>query len=79
MWPSMSTGVYKCGESKVPRRADCSPLAAHARAIVSPMIPLAVSGPIVIGVAVAGAVLLVGLLLRDDDRYQAEQEREHDR
>jgi hypothetical protein len=43
------------------------------------MIPFAVSGPIVIGVVVAGALLLVVLLLRSEDRYQAGQERERDR
>jgi hypothetical protein len=42
------------------------------------MTPLAVSGTIAIGVVVAGALLLVVLLLRNDDRYQAEQERKPD-
>jgi hypothetical protein len=49
------------------------------RAIVLSMIPFAVSGPIVIGVVVAGALLLVVLLLRGEDRYQAEQERKRER
>src|SRR4051812_27135007 len=49
------------------------------RAIVLSMIPFAVSGPIVIGVVVAVALLLVVLLLRGDDRYQAEQERARER
>jgi hypothetical protein len=47
--------------------------------MVFSMIPLAVSGQIAIGVVVAGALLLVGLLLRDDDRYHAERDREPDR
>jgi hypothetical protein len=47
--------------------------------MVSSMIPLAASGTIAIGIVVAGALLLVVLLLRDDDRYQAEQDREPDR
>ena len=49
------------------------------RAIVLSMIPFAVSGPVVIGVVVAGALLLVVLLLRGEDRYQAEQERKRER
>jgi hypothetical protein len=43
------------------------------------MIPLAVSGTVVIGVAVVGAVLLLAFLLRSEDRYEAEHEREDDR
>jgi hypothetical protein len=43
------------------------------------MIPLAVSGTVVIGAAVAGAVLLLAFLLRSEDRYEAEHEREEDR
>jgi hypothetical protein len=42
------------------------------------MIPLAVSGPIVIAVAVVGALLLLAFLLRAEERYDAEQEREKD-
>jgi hypothetical protein len=42
------------------------------------MVPLALSGQIAIGVVVVGALLLVVLLLRNDDRYQAEQERDRD-
>jgi len=43
------------------------------------MIPLAVSGPIVLGVAVVGALLMLAFLLRAEERYDAEQEREEDR
>ncbi len=35
--------------------------------IVSPMIPLAVSGPIVITVAVVGALVLMAILLRIEE------------
>ncbi|MCW3070091.1 MAG: hypothetical protein JWL67_2716 [Solirubrobacterales bacterium] len=38
------------------------------------MLPLAVSGQIVIGVVVAGAILLLLMLFRSEDRYQAEQQ-----
>jgi hypothetical protein len=37
------------------------------------MIPLAVSGQVVIGVAVVGALLLLAILLRSESRYEAEQ------
>jgi uncharacterized membrane protein len=37
------------------------------------MLPLAVSGRIVIGVAVVGAILLLAFLLRSEDRYEAEE------
>jgi hypothetical protein len=40
------------------------------------MIPLAVSGPVVIGVAVIGGIVLLALLLRSEDRYEAEEEAE---
>jgi hypothetical protein len=43
------------------------------------MIPLAVSGPIVLAVAVVGALLLLAFLLRAEQRYDAEQERDEDR
>lgn len=43
------------------------------------MIPLAVSGTAVIGVAVVSAVLLLAFLLRSEDRYEAEHKREEDR
>jgi hypothetical protein len=43
------------------------------------VLPLAVSGTIVIGVAVVGALLLVLVLFRSEDRDQAEQTEEHDR
>ena len=43
------------------------------------MIPLAVSGPIVISVAVVGAVLLLVFLLRADERYDAEHRNEDER
>jgi hypothetical protein len=38
------------------------------------MIPLAVSGPIVIGVVVAGALVLLRILLRSEARIEAEEE-----
>jgi hypothetical protein len=34
---------------------------------------MAVSGRIVIGVAVVGAILLLAFLLRSEDRYEAEE------
>jgi multisubunit Na+/H+ antiporter MnhC subunit len=37
------------------------------------MLPLAVSGRIVIGVAVVGAILLLAFLLRSEDRYETEE------
>ncbi|HEY4895171.1 MAG TPA: hypothetical protein VII01_03700 [Solirubrobacteraceae bacterium] len=40
------------------------------------MIPLAVSGQIVIGVVVIGALLLLRVLLRSESRLEAEEERE---
>jgi L-lactate permease len=45
-------------------------------AIVSSVIPLAVSGQIVIGVVVIGALLLLRVLLRSESRLEAEEERE---
>ena len=45
-------------------------------AIVSPMVPLASSGPLVIGVAVAGALVLMRLLMRSETRLEAEEEAE---
>jgi hypothetical protein len=42
------------------------------------MIPLAVSGPIVIGVAVVGAMLLVWVLLRTEAREGAKEEAEEE-
>jgi len=39
------------------------------------MVPLAISGLVVIGVAVALAVLLLIILFRAEDRYEAEDER----
>ena len=43
--------------------------------IVSSMTPLAVSGSIIIGAAVIGALLLLWVLLRSEDRLEAEEER----
>ena len=40
------------------------------------MVPLASSGPIVIGVAVAGALVLMRLLMRSETRLEAEEEAE---
>jgi hypothetical protein len=37
------------------------------------MIPLAVSGPVVIGVVVAAALLLIVVLLRAEDRTDAQE------
>jgi hypothetical protein len=42
------------------------------------MIPLAVSGTIVIGTAVSGALVLVWVLLRLDTRDEAEERAEED-
>jgi hypothetical protein len=42
------------------------------------MLPLAVSGSIVISVAVVGAILLLVVLFRREDRYEAEDKREGD-
>jgi hypothetical protein len=42
------------------------------------MVPLAVSGPIVIGVVVVGALLLLRVLLRSDARLEEEEERERE-
>lgn len=42
------------------------------------MVPLAVSGSVVIGVAVVGAILLLLILLRSEDRYEAEQDAERE-
>jgi hypothetical protein len=36
------------------------------------MVPLAVSGPVVIGVVVVCALVLLAILLRGEDRYEAE-------
>jgi hypothetical protein len=41
------------------------------------MIPLAASGTIVISVAVVGALLLLAMLLRAEDRADAEERRDH--
>ena len=49
------------------------------RSYCSAMLPLAVSGRIVIAVAVIGAILLLLLLFRFEDRYEAEQDRERRR
>ena len=38
------------------------------------MVPLAVSGQIVIGVAVVGALILLRVLLRSETRMEAEEE-----
>jgi hypothetical protein len=43
-------------------------------AIVSAMIPLALSGQIVIGVAVTGALLLLGWLLHEERRIPDDEE-----
>ena len=43
------------------------------------VLPLAVSGSIVIGVVVAGAVLLLMVLFRSEDRAQAEERDERER
>jgi hypothetical protein len=40
------------------------------------MVPLAVTGSIVIGVVVIGALLLLRILLRSDARLEEEEERE---
>jgi hypothetical protein len=40
------------------------------------MVPLAVTGSIVIGVVVVGALLLLRILLRSDARLEQEEERE---
>ena len=45
--------------------------AGRARTIVSSMIPLAVSGTAIIGIAVGGAVVLLITLLRREERYDA--------
>jgi len=37
------------------------------------MIPLAVSGQVVIGVVVVGSLLLLAILLRGEDRTEAEE------
>jgi len=42
------------------------------------MVPLAVSGPTVIGVVVAGSVLLLYWLLRGEAREEAEEQAEAD-
>ena len=47
-----------------------------AAAIVSAMVPLAVSGTIVIGVVVAGALVLLRVLLNTETRIEAEEEAE---
>jgi hypothetical protein len=46
--------------------------------IVCAMIPLAVSGRIVIGVAVVGALMLVWVLLRMDTRDEAAEKAEEE-
>ena len=43
------------------------------------VLPLAVSGLVVIGVVVAGAILLLVILFRGEDRAQAEQRDDPDR
>jgi hypothetical protein len=43
------------------------------------MLPLAVSGPVVIGVAVVAAVLLAWVLLRAEMRDDAREESENER
>ena len=43
------------------------------------VLPLAVSGSIVIGVVVAGAVLLLMVLFRSEDRAQAEERDDRER
>jgi multisubunit Na+/H+ antiporter MnhC subunit len=43
------------------------------------MLPLAVSGRIVIGVAVVGAILLLALLLRSEDRYETKEREDRER
>jgi hypothetical protein len=43
------------------------------------MIPLAVSGPTVIAVAVSGALVLVALVLRAENRDEAREKAERDR
>ncbi len=43
------------------------------------LVPLAVSGKIVIGVALVGALLLLAYLLRAEDRDQAREKRESKR
>jgi hypothetical protein len=43
------------------------------------VLPLAVSGKIVIGVAVIGAILLLAFLLRSEDRYEAEEGEDRER
>jgi hypothetical protein len=47
-----------------------------ATGILWPMIPLAVSGRVVVGVAVVGALVLVWVLLRMDARDQAAEKPE---
>jgi NhaP-type Na+/H+ or K+/H+ antiporter len=42
------------------------------------MIPLAVSGTIVISIVVAGALAILTLLLRAEDRADAEEKREQE-
>jgi hypothetical protein len=42
------------------------------------MLPLAVSGLLVIGVVVAGAILLLVILFRDEDRAEAEKREDPD-
>jgi len=43
------------------------------------MFVLAVSGVLIIGTTVLGALVLLAILLRNEDRYQAEQRRRQDR
>jgi hypothetical protein len=68
----MSTGFYVILDD---------PIWAHSprRYRVRSVIPLAVGGTAVIGVAVAGALLLLAILLRSEDRYDAEQSEQKER
>ena len=53
-------------------------MSGRAGTIVSGMVPLAVSGTAVIGVAVAGSVALLITLLRREDRFDAIESAERD-
>jgi hypothetical protein len=50
-----------------------------ARGYPARMFVLAVSGVLIIGTTVLGALVLLAILLRNEDRYQAEQRRRQDR
>ena len=54
------------GEIRDARAPACSP---GRGAIVSGMVPMALTGSIVVGVAASSAVLLLIVLLRREDRY----------